>query len=99
MNSAYHLDTELGENTKGECSCARQSNVWKQLWKMNVPNAMKVFMWWACNNALPTKANLIKMKIVINPLCPICELEPETMEHILWSIFCGVALSTIYALR
>jgi hypothetical protein len=43
------------------------------------------FLWWACNEILPTRANLFKKKIVDNPLCPICGLEPETAVHILWT--------------
>jgi transcription elongation factor Elf1 len=38
-----------------------------------------------CNNVLPTKANLLRRKIVENLLCHICGLEAETMGHILWS--------------
>jgi hypothetical protein len=51
---------------------------------MNVPNVLKVFMWRECNNVLPTKVNLMKRKIVEDPLCPICGLEGETTGHILW---------------
>jgi hypothetical protein len=44
VRSTYHLENELTTNNKGECSYVRrQSNVWKRLWKMNVPNAVKVF--------------------------------------------------------
>lgn len=48
------------------------------IWKMEVPNVVKVFMGRVCNNALPTNANLLKLKIVANPLCPICGLDVET---------------------
>lgn len=64
----------------------------KGIWQLNAPNAMKVFMWRACNNALPMKANMAKRKIVLDPLCSICGLEVETMGHILWS--CLVARDT-----
>lgn len=59
--------------------------VWKAFWQFNAPNAVKLFMWKASNNLLPTKANLFRRGVVTNKLCPICELEEETVEHMLWS--------------
>jgi hypothetical protein len=56
----------------------------KRLWKINVSNAVKIFVWRACN-ALLTKVNQLKRKIVEDPLLPICSLEVETTRHILWS--------------
>ena len=44
-----------------------------------------MFLWQACNNILPTKVNLFNKKIMIDPLCPICGLEVETIVHALWS--------------
>ena len=47
-------------------------------------NAVKNFLWRACNNLLPTKMNLMRRGIVKDARCPICEREAETMTHILW---------------
>jgi hypothetical protein len=44
-----------------------------------------MFLWQACNNILPTKANLFNKKITSDPLCLICGLEVETVGHALWS--------------
>jgi hypothetical protein len=41
-------------------------------------------MWKACQNILPTKDNLVKRKIIQDPLCLICGLESKTSFHILW---------------
>jgi len=60
-------------------------HVWKKNWKTTVPNIVKVFMWRFCKNGLPTQANLIKRKVVDDPLCPICGVVVETTGHILWS--------------
>lgn len=35
----------------------------------------------SCGGPLPTKANLFKNKIVLDPLCPICGLEEETTKY------------------
>ena len=59
VRSAYHLQHELILLNKEECSrTGQQSSMWKQIWNMNTPNVVMVFMWRACRNALATKANL-----------------------------------------
>jgi hypothetical protein len=58
--------------------------VWKELWKLEVPPAVKNFWWRVCQNVLPTKDNLFSKKITPDPLCPICLKEPKTLYHILW---------------
>lgn len=49
-------------------------------------------MWLKCScgglakiSFLATKDNLFRRAVVPNKLCPICELEEEIVEHILWS--------------
>ncbi|XP_042983177.1 uncharacterized protein LOC122312594 [Carya illinoinensis] len=44
-----------------------------------------MFIWKACQDALPTLANLYKRKIVERMECPICKLTPETGIHVLWN--------------
>jgi hypothetical protein len=46
---------------------------------------VKLFLWQACNNILPTKEKLFKRKIIDDPLCPVCCREVETVGHALWS--------------
>jgi hypothetical protein len=43
------------------------SNFWKILWNMKVPNSVKMFLWRACHNIIPTKVNLQKRGIVMDP--------------------------------
>jgi hypothetical protein len=50
---------------------------------------VKLFLWKACRNALATRGNLHRRNIISDPSCPICGLETETVEHILWR--CGSA--------
>jgi hypothetical protein len=60
------------------------SEVWKNIWSLQVPGVLKLFIWKVCNNALPTKENMFSRKIVQDPLCPICEGQVETVWHALW---------------
>jgi hypothetical protein len=86
VKSAYHLAKHM--------ECSRQSKgsrpvedceIWKKLWKLPIQNVEKIFMWRACQNILPTKDNLLQRKIVIDPLCPICKRDAETIFHALWA--------------
>ena len=65
------------------------SIVWKSLWKLKVPNKIKVFGWRACRNILPTRVNLAQRRIIHDNRCEACKIEAETRIHALWS--CGVA--------
>lgn len=62
------------------------SEIWKWIWNANVPQKIKVFVWKACLNILPTRENLLKRRIHPNGLCPICEGELESVEDLL--LFC-----------
>jgi hypothetical protein len=85
VRSAYHMAKEKeGALLAGPSWRSEESMVWKGIWRANVPNAVKSFMWKACHNLLPTKENLFKRKVIPDPSCPICGLEVETTSHILW---------------
>ena len=56
--------------------------VWRGLWKLQVPNKVKVFAWRACNKALPTMDNLVRCHIVDENLCLVCKIGAEDPLHI-----------------
>jgi hypothetical protein len=73
---------------RGKGACSKGSTiekVWRTIWKIKGPRVVHLFLWKACQNLLPTKANLYRRHINSNPLCPICGIEEETLGHILWS--------------
>jgi hypothetical protein len=85
VRSAYFLHKDLNKRGVAESSQTREhSTLWKKVWALPIPNTEKNFMWRALNDILPTKDNLRRKKILQEPLCPICGLEPETTLHILW---------------
>lgn len=45
---------------------------------------IKHFLWRVCSNALPTKTNLVKQKILEEDVCQFYAKEPETISHALW---------------
>lgn len=47
----------------GSNSSVRQG-FWKCIWKLAVPNKIKLLIWRACLEVLPTAVNLFKLRII-----------------------------------
>jgi hypothetical protein len=85
VKSAYHLEKEKRVLQHGEGSDrSGYSKIWKSIWRLTVPNSVKVFMWRACNNLIPTKGSLQKRGIVKDSFCIFCNQEREDVKHVLW---------------
>jgi hypothetical protein len=86
VRSAYHLGVELQATSRGQCSqMGPGNNIWNFLWSLHVSNPVKVFIWRACNNLLPTKMNLMHKRVIEEAICPICGREEEDTVHVLWN--------------
>ena len=61
VKSAYHLrlDIQAGMNPSGSTMTA-DNEVWKVCWNSNVLLVVKMFIWCACHNLLPTRMNLCR---------------------------------------
>ena len=62
-----------------------QKAFWKHMWKIRVPNKIKTFLWRVCSDALPTKVNLKKRKILEDRRCGACLSAQETTLHAIWN--------------
>ena len=51
---------------------------WKGIWTLKVLKKIKHFMWKVCYNALPTKMNLVRRKILEIDRCQLCDVLPES---------------------
>ena len=49
-----------------------------------MPNKIKNFLWRVCSNALPTKENLMKRRIINDASYNACQTEQESMFHAIW---------------
>ncbi|XP_075674939.1 uncharacterized protein LOC142644147 [Castanea sativa] len=96
VKSAYHVarrlltDAYWGGSSR-ECAAA---NVWTAIWKLRLPNKIKVFAWRACHEILPTAANLTRRKVITEDKCSVCTWETESTIHALWDC---VAVQDIWA--
>ena len=61
--------------------------VWKKIWQLHMPNKLKIFGWRACQDILPTRVNLFRMKIITEKGCQCCTGIPKSAIHSIWE--CG----------
>ncbi|KAL5781697.1 hypothetical protein ACOSP7_006726 [Xanthoceras sorbifolium] len=82
VRSAYKVALGLQQESLASSSKGALE-VWKHLWKFDVPNKIKVFAWRACKEILPTNLNLSKKGIPVSYLCSFCGLTSESSDHAL----------------
>ncbi|XP_042974874.1 uncharacterized protein LOC122306493 [Carya illinoinensis] len=73
VKSYYRLIMQHKNYASAEGSnCMRQHKLWKLLWKMLVPNKVRVFARCACKEVLPTKKILLKKHVITEENCCFC---------------------------
>jgi len=86
VKSAYALGIRIRDHhngadastSNGEASCFD----WKRVWRMNVANKVKVFVWQLAHNSLQVKKNIARRGVKLDTLCPICQRFDEDMGHL-----------------
>ena len=63
--------------------------MWSTLWKLHIPNKLKIFGWRVCHDILPTRENLVRKTIIEDRTYQLCTRGDETALHALWE--CSVA--------
>ena len=61
-----------------------ENQLWSAIWSASVQPKVRVFIWKACKNILPTKTKLFDKGISNSVSCVWCEDEVETGDHLLW---------------
>ena len=86
VKSAYHVARRLliDANWGGTSMEGDAKKIWSAIWKLRLPNKVKVFVWRACHEILPTVANLTIRKVIHDDKCLICTRKLESTIHALW---------------
>lgn len=73
-----------------------------RLWELKIPSKIRILIWRIAHDYLPTLHNLRVCSLVVNTLCPVCQMEEESVDHlfrvctftqqVLWGV--GVTVST-----
>ncbi|KAL0004708.1 hypothetical protein SO802_012269 [Lithocarpus litseifolius] len=84
VKSAYWLALDMkrveNESTSGPSGLQQ---LWRSIWSADVPNKIKNFAWRACQNTLPTKANLFHRKVISSEVCEHCDQGMALVQQIL----------------
>ncbi|CAJ2673653.1 unnamed protein product [Trifolium pratense] len=81
VKSGYHSIMEWSHTLNATTSNNSQ-DLWKAIWKLNVPPKHTHLLWRVLKNALPVKNNLFKRGVRCDPLCPRCTNCLETTNHV-----------------
>ncbi|KAK3224771.1 hypothetical protein Dsin_004633 [Dipteronia sinensis] len=57
---------------------------WKYLWRLSMALKIKMFIWIACYDWVPTRCNLGGRGMKITTDCPMCKQSLETTLHTVW---------------
>ncbi|KAL5772827.1 hypothetical protein ACOSP7_012443 [Xanthoceras sorbifolium] len=55
------------------------------LWSLNIPAKVRMFVWRACRNLLPTRSLLAARRVLVGTVCPLCDAAVDSVLHSLWS--------------
>ena len=87
IKSRYKLlmEMELGNGADASSSSTgAMKSIWNEIWKLEVPNRVRLLLWCVGNDSLPTRVNLTRRKMLTKSTCSLCKLEPEDTLHALW---------------
>ncbi|KAL4347003.1 hypothetical protein GQ457_17G006580 [Hibiscus cannabinus] len=56
---------------------------WKVIWKMNVPQRIRMFLWLAKSEKLLTNKERVRRHLTASPCCSICFAAEESVIHVL----------------
>lgn len=84
MKSAYHLHRMPSTRAAGEpLEGSNAKGTWKAIWRLKVPNAIKIFIRRACKNVLTTASNLSRRNVIKDDTYTICKKVAVTVGHVL----------------
>lgn len=63
-----------------------ENSMLKGLWKLKVKGKIKLFLWRALHQLLPTNSQLVQKRLNVDAICKTCREEIET-----WSTFSSIA--------
>jgi hypothetical protein len=72
----YHLMKVIIDNNH-----LKEEGNWKKLWKLNIPNKVKIFLWRALRGCLRVKERLIPKGVQCDPKCFCCDVNGENEWH------------------
>ncbi|KAG8499231.1 hypothetical protein CXB51_005735 [Gossypium anomalum] len=82
VRSGYKLLLQGNDYNSNDYSLPEITKCYKKLWNCNLPSKVRITVWRATLNYLPTLVNLRIKGLTNNAICPRCKQGLETREHI-----------------
>lgn len=77
------MDLVEGERGGGETSSSVEGSWAMHIWRLNVLNKIKHFLWRVWTDSLLTHFNLFHQKVASSAECGLCVAPSETLMHVL----------------
>ncbi|CAA7038924.1 unnamed protein product [Microthlaspi erraticum] len=84
VKSGYWVATHNVEDHEKIIPPPGNLEVKKAIWKLHIPPKIQHFLWKAVAGAIPTAERLCSRTVSIDPICPRCCLQEETINHVLF---------------
>uniref|UniRef100_A0A2N9INQ2 Reverse transcriptase zinc-binding domain-containing protein n=1 Tax=Fagus sylvatica TaxID=28930 RepID=A0A2N9INQ2_FAGSY len=86
VKSGYQLllSQQRSHEAPASSSLNGGSKFWNAIWAVWVAPKVRLFIWRACRDILPTQTKLFDRNISHSFTCLWCGEEPETCDHVLW---------------
>ena len=55
---------------------------WYKIWKLQIPNKVKMFIWRLAHNSLPVRRNVSRRGVELDTKCPVCQRLDEDCGHL-----------------
>lgn len=81
IKSTYKVNRETNNTDSGSCSNFLP-NIYSELWNLNIPSYLNLFLWKLIKDLQPTAHNHIYYHKTIDVNCTFCHMEPGTIEHL-----------------
>ncbi|KAL5541281.1 hypothetical protein UlMin_042503 [Ulmus minor] len=65
-------------------SSSNTTTWWTKFWKLHIPPKIKIFIWKAYHDWIPTGANLANHGVPTSKICLLCNNAQETSSHSVW---------------
>ncbi|KAL5564577.1 hypothetical protein UlMin_027741 [Ulmus minor] len=82
MRSRYWVAT--GHSGVAGSSSSNTTTWWTKFWKLHIPPKIKIFIWKAYHDWIPTGANLANHGVPTSKICLLCNNAHKTSTHSLW---------------
>ncbi|KAL0455661.1 UNVERIFIED_CONTAM: hypothetical protein Slati_0905300 [Sesamum latifolium] len=81
VRSAYHLACSVEDKLCSSSRMAEKASWWRKIWQAKLQNKVKVFIWRACVDALPTGTRLCSLIPGFHSACPFSLDDVEDSLH------------------